>query len=171
MAMADRLAQLLGVLSLSATDRFRAGVDASLGRGGAHAAALVHLEAYPGDSVQELADVLDVSQPASVKLADRLSADGLLERRPGRDNRTRALHLTPKGRRAAGRVLADRAAELDPLIAVLDQGERARLEPLLEKLVSALADDRPEALTVCRMCDRDTCCGARAGCPLGHTVP
>lgn len=169
--MADRLAQLLGALSLSATDRFRSSVNGSLGRGGAHAAALVHLDAYPGDSVQELADVLDVSQPAAVKLADRLSADGLLERHRGRDNRTRALHLTSKGRVAAARVLADRAAELDAILVVLDRDERTRLEPVLEKLVAALADDRPGALTVCRMCDRDTCCGDRAGCPLEHTVP
>jgi MarR family transcriptional regulator, negative regulator of the multidrug operon emrRAB len=168
--MADRLAQLLGALSLSATDRFRAGVDGTLGRGGAHAAALVHLDAYPGGSIQELATVLGVSQPAAVKLADRLGADGLLERRSGRDNRTRALHLTPTGRTAAARVLADRAAELDRILAVLDRDERDRLEPLLEKLVEALAGDRAGALTVCRLCDRETCCGAPAGCPLGHTA-
>jgi MarR family transcriptional repressor of emrRAB len=166
----DRLAQLLGVLSLNAADRFRAGVDGTLGRGGAHAGALVHLDAYPGDSVQQLADVLGVSHPAAVKLADRLGADGLLERRPGRDNRTLALHLTPKGRAAAAQVLLDRAAELDRILAVLDREERARLEPLLEKLVGALAGDRDTALTVCRLCDRSSCCGARAGCPLEHTA-
>ncbi len=55
--MADRLAQLLGALSLSATDRFRT-IEGTLGRAGAHAAALVHLDAYPGDSVQGLAKVL-----------------------------------------------------------------------------------------------------------------
>ncbi len=168
--MADRLSQLLGVLSLSTADRFRATVDDSLGRAGAHAAALVHLEAYAGESVQHLATVLAVSQPAAVKLADRLAADDLLERRPGPDKRTLALHLTPKGRRAAARVLADRAQELHHVLAVLDADERARLEPLLEKLVAALAHDRPGALTVCRLCDRTTCCGTPGGCPLDHTV-
>ena len=168
--MADRLAQLLGALSLSASDRVRSSVDGSLGRGGAHAAALVHLDAYPGDSVQALAAVLGVSQPAAVKLADRLAADGLLERRPGRDKRTLALHLTANGRAAAAQVLSDRAAELDRVLAVLDFDERARLTPLLEKLVAALADDRPVALTVCRLCDRGSCCGAPPGCPLEHTV-
>lgn len=168
--MADRLAQLLGVLSLSATDRFRAVVDGRLGRGGAHAAVLVHLDAYPGSSVQELATALGVSQPAAVKLADRLSADALLERRPGRDNRTRALHLTARGRGAAAQVLVDRTTELESVLAALDPGDRDRLEPLLEKLVAALADDRDGALTACRLCDRETCCGGRAGCPLQHTV-
>lgn len=168
--MADRLSQLLGALSLSASDRVRSSVDASLGRAGAHAAALVHLDAYPGDSVQALADVLSVSQPAAVKVVNRLAGDGLLDRRPGADGRTRALHLTAEGRAAAGRVLADRSAQLDGVLEVLDRDERERLEPLLEKLVAALAGDRPAALTVCRLCDRGSCCGAPAGCPLGHTT-
>ena len=169
--MADRLAQLLGALSLSAVDRVRSSVDASLGRAGAHAAALVHLEAYPGDSVQALADVLSVSQPAAVKVVNRLAGDGLVERREGPDGRTRALHLTAAGRDAAARVRADRAARLEEVLRVLGDDERERLEPLLEKLVAALAGDRPRALTVCRLCDRTSCCGAPAGCPLEHTVP
>jgi MarR family transcriptional regulator, negative regulator of the multidrug operon emrRAB len=169
--VADRLAQLLGALSLSATDRVRARVEGELGRAGTHAAALVHLDAYPGDSIQQLSAVLAISQPGAVKVADRLVADGLVERRPGADARTLALHLTDAGRAASGRVLADRAGELAPLLAVLDPGERANLLPLLEKLVSGLADDRPGALEVCRLCDRDTCCGAPQGCPLQHTVP
>lgn len=168
--MADRLAQLLGALALSTTDRFRKSVEGSLGRAGAHAGALVHLDAYPGDSVRALADVLAVSHPAAVKLADRLAADGLLERRRGGDRRTVALHLTATGHRAATRVLADRAGELGSLLAALDGEERSALEPLLEKLVSGLASDRPDALIVCRLCDRDTCCAAPHGCPLEHTT-
>lgn len=169
--MADRLAQLLGVLSLSATDRFRTAVDGSLGRGGAHAAALVHLDAHPGGSVQALADVLAVSQPAAVKLVDRLSADGLVERGPGSDRRTTALVATAAGREAAHRILAERATELDRVLGVLDPGEREQLGPLLEKLVAGLAGDRPGALTACRLCDRGSCCGERGtDCPLQHTV-
>jgi len=103
-------------------------------------------------------------------MVDRLQADGLLERRAGSDARTRALHLTVSGRAAACRVLAERGDELDHLLETLDDGERTSLLPLLEKLVAGLADDRPGALTVCRMCDRDTCCGVPAGCPLDHTV-
>jgi DNA-binding MarR family transcriptional regulator len=168
--VADRLAQLLGVLSLGASDRVRSSVDASLGRAGAHAAALVHLDAHPGDSVQALADVLKVSQPAAVKVVNRLADAGQLERRPGPDRRTRALYLTANGRAATTRVLADRASQLEHVLGALDHAERKRLEPLLEKLIAALANDRPGALTVCRMCDRATCCGAPPGCPLEQTT-
>ena len=118
--MADRLAQLLGVLSLGASDRVRSSVDASLGRAGAHAAALVHLDAHPGDSVQALADVLEVSQPAAVKVVNRLADAGLLERREGPDRRTRALYLTAHGRAAAARVLAERASQLEHVLGALD---------------------------------------------------
>jgi len=168
--MADRLAQLLGVLAIAAADRCRAAVDGAVGRGGAHAAALVHLDAHPGESVQGLADVLRVSQPAAVRIVDRLAADGLVERRAGADRRVRALRPTGKGRRAAADVLLERAAALDELVSVLDPRERAALEPLLERLVAALAQDRPGALTVCRLCDRSVCCGAARGCPLDHTT-
>jgi MarR family transcriptional repressor of emrRAB len=168
--MADRLTQLLGVLSLAATDRFRSAVEGSIGRGGAHAAALVHVEAHAGGSVSALADVLGVSQPAAVKIADRLAADGQLERRPGPDQRTWALHLTPAGKAAAAQILAARARELDGLVAALSADEQQALEPLLDKLVAALADDRPGALQVCRLCDRDACCGSGPDCPLQHTV-
>ena len=169
-ADSSRLAQLLGVLSLAATDRFRERVDDSLGRSGGHAAALVHVDAHPGGSIEELRRVLDVSQPGAVSLAGRLEGDGLLERRAGPDGRTRALHLTPAGQAAARAVLRDRDRELDELVSPLDTTERAALEPLLAKLVSALADDRPRALRVCRMCDRERCCNERVECPLEHTV-
>src|SRR3954470_20965910 len=110
--MADRLPQLLGVLALAATDRFRGAVEGSLGRAGAHAAALVHLDAHPGGSVTSLAAVLGVSAPAAVKLADRLPADGWHERRPGTGGPTRALPRTGAGRPAAAQVLSARADEL-----------------------------------------------------------
>src|SRR4051794_29639072 len=116
--MPDRLAQLLGVVALAGADRCRAAVEGAVGRGGAHAGALVHLDAHPDESVQGLADVLRVSQPAAVRIADRLAADGLVARRPGADRRVRALRLTPKGRRAAANVLAERADVLDELVLV-----------------------------------------------------
>lgn len=168
--MADRLAQLLGVVALAATDRVRGTVEGSLGHGGAYAAALVHLDAHPGDPVGALADVLGVSQPAAVKLADRLSADELLERRPGPDRRTTALFLTQRGRRAAARALAERAGELEELLRVLDADERGDLERLLERLAGALAEERTDALHACRLCDRDACYASGAMCPLDHTA-
>jgi MarR family transcriptional regulator, negative regulator of the multidrug operon emrRAB len=165
----DRLANLLGVTALAAADRLRAAVEADLGHGGAAPALLVHLHAYPGESIEALRRVLAISQPATVRAVDRLADEGLVERRPGADRRTLALFLTRRGRRAARRVLAWRAASLRDMLAALDDDEQARLLPLLERLTSCLAVDRPGALNVCRMCDRRACL-KQPGCPLGHTT-
>jgi DNA-binding MarR family transcriptional regulator len=165
----ERLANLLGVLALAATDRLRAAVESELEHGGSTPAALVHLQAHPGASVEELRRVLGIAQPPAVRLVGRLVAEGLLERRPGRDRRTLALHLTPAGEAAATGVLARRRGSLRPLLDTLQPAERATLAPLLEPLVSALAGDRPGAMRVCRLCDRDACTRA-PGCPLEHTT-
>jgi MarR family transcriptional regulator, negative regulator of the multidrug operon emrRAB len=165
----DRLANLLGVTALAAADRLRVAVEADLGHGGTAPAVLVHLQVYPGESVEALRRVLAISQPATVRAVDRLAEEGLVERRPGPDRRTLALFLTRRGQRAARRVLTRRAASLRDLLAALDEDDKARLLPLLEKLTSWLAVDRPGALNVCRMCDRRACLQP-PGCPLGHTT-
>jgi MarR family transcriptional regulator, negative regulator of the multidrug operon emrRAB len=165
----DRLANLLGVTALAAADRLRAAVEADLGHRGAAPALLVHLHAYPGESIEALRRVLAISQPATVRAVDRLAEERLVERRPGADRRTLALFLTRRGQRAARRVLTRRVANPRHMIAALDDDEQARLLPLLERLTSCLAFDRPGALNVCRMCDRRACL-RQPGCPLGHTT-
>jgi MarR family transcriptional regulator, negative regulator of the multidrug operon emrRAB len=164
-----RLAQLLGVTALAAVDRLRPSVQQEAGHGGSAAGALVHLHAWPGESLDRLRNVLAISQPATVRTVNRLVADGLLERRPGPDRRTVALILTAAGRAAAERVLAARAAALQRFLAPLDDDERERLLPLLERLASSLAHDRSSAVRICRLCDRDACYGT-APCPLDHTA-
>jgi MarR family transcriptional repressor of emrRAB len=165
----DRLAQLLGVTALAAADRLRAAVEGDLGSGGSGPAALVHLQAWPGASVEELRHVLGISQPATVRMLDRLEGDGLVERRPGADRRTLSLHLTTRGDEAATRLLERRAGSLEDIVGTLGADERAALEPLLERVVAALADDRPGAMRVCRLCDRKSC-RRDANCPLDHTT-
>jgi DNA-binding MarR family transcriptional regulator len=165
-----RLANLLGVTALAAVDRLRPMVDEEAGHGGGAAAALVHLHAWPGESVERLRRVLGISQPATVRTVNRLVADGLLERQPGPDRRTAALVLSDSGRKAALRVLEARAEALQGFLEPLDEDERARLLPLLERLAASLAEDRGGAVRVCRLCDRGAC-SETAPCPLDHTVP
>lgn len=167
--MADRVDQLLGVTALAAIDRLRAAVAAIPGVGEAEAGALVHLQAWPGGSVGDLAGVVGRSQPATVRLVDRLVDRGLLERRSGPDRRTIALVLTQAGSRAADTILAARTSALSPLLGGLSAGERDALEQLLESVVAGVADDRPAAHHVCRLCDRGACCSG-PGCPLQHTA-
>src|SRR4051812_19341589 len=115
----DRVEQLLGVTALSTVDRLRAALVEGPGVAEAEAGALVHLQAWPGSSVGELAGVVGRSQPATVRLVDRLVEQGFVRREPGADRRTLALVLTHAGSRAADAVLAARAATLAPLVAGL----------------------------------------------------
>jgi DNA-binding MarR family transcriptional regulator len=165
----DRLVNLLGATVLAATDRTQAAIAGAVALGGAAPAVLVHVAAYPGESVEALHRVLRISQPGTVQVVQRLVDRGLLERRPGRDRRTHALHVTTAGHEALGELLERRAQVLEALLGPLSGAEREQLTPLLEKVVSGLADDRPQALTVCRLCDRDACC-REPGCPLSHTA-
>jgi DNA-binding MarR family transcriptional regulator len=166
---ADRVAQLLGVTALAAMDRLRAEVAGTPGLSEADAGALVHLQAWPGGSVGDLAGVVGRSQPATVRLVDRLVERGLLCREAGVDRRTVALVLTDAGARAADAVLAARAAALAPMLADLSLSERATLEHLLGRVAAGLAEDRPSAVHSCRLCDRNACTSG-PGCPLEHTT-
>jgi DNA-binding MarR family transcriptional regulator len=165
----DRLDQLLGVVALSAADRMRDAVEQALAHGGAVPAALVHLDAYPDQPLDALRVALRISQPGVVRVVDRLEEEGLVERRAGRDGRTRSLRLTGEGIQAAAGVRRRRASALSSVTASLTESERRQLLPLLERLTSALAADRSAALATCRLCDRDTCCETGQGCPLMHT--
>jgi DNA-binding MarR family transcriptional regulator len=165
----DRLDQLLGVTALGVLDRLRAAIGEGSGVSEAEAGALVHIQAWPGGSVGELAGVVGRSQPATVRLVDRLEQRGLLRREPGVDRRTAALVLTEAGSHEADAVLAARATALAPLLSYLSDSEREALERLLNRVAAGLATDRRAAVHVCRLCDRDACTSGPS-CPLDHTT-
>lgn len=124
--------------------------------------------------MDDLRNAVGLTPSGAVRLVDRLAAAGLVERRPGADGRSLALHLTGRGRRAARRVLAARAESLARLVAVLDERERRSLVDLTEKLVAALATQRladrgrdqdPAGGWLCRLCDVDACGRPDGRCP------
>ena len=164
-----RLEQLLATQALAVVDRVRPATQAAVAQEGSGPAALVHLMAHPGGSVGDLERVVGLSQTGAGRLVDRLVAAGLVERGTGRDARTQSLSLTHDGLTAAGRILECRAAAVAPMLEHLTPSERVELERLLGRLVEGLAQDRPGALRVCRLCDRAACC-AGPGCPLDHTT-
>lgn len=167
----QRLEQLLGVVALAATDRFRHAMEQELGLGGAAPGALVHIQAWPGGSINDLSRVVGLSQPATVRLVDRLVERGLVSRAGGEDGRTRALACTSQGAALVQRMLGERSQHLGGMLAGLSDGEREQLEGLLDRLVGGLVEDRQAALSLCRMCDRSACQGEACRCPLNHTNP
>jgi MarR family transcriptional regulator, negative regulator of the multidrug operon emrRAB len=119
-------------------------------------AALVTIDAYRDQSIEELRGALGLSQPGTVRLVDRLVAEGWAERRPGRRPRTVSLALTAAGRRMARRVVAARERAVRELIAPL-AAEAEVLERALERLLHTRGHRGRDPERVCRLCARAVC--------------
>src|SRR6185436_6473081 len=123
MHMTSRDANLLGALGIVLGDLLD---DAAELAGGASAAtALVALHgSSAGDTIDALAGRVGLSHSGTVRLVDRLAGDGLVERRRGADQRSAALVLTPRGRRAARSVLSRREANLHARLGLLTDDQQ-----------------------------------------------
>jgi DNA-binding MarR family transcriptional regulator len=167
---ASRQANLLGALAIAVVDRQGEARADDDGRGLTAAAALNHLRLRPGQNIDFLARLLHISHPATVRLVNRLEAEGLVERRPGEDDaRSRALVLTPAGQGAALAAARKRLEILDRMLSALTTAERRQLEPVIEKLLGALTIDRWDARHICRLCDIPTC--QMPACPVDKAIP
>lgn len=127
-----------------------------LGVDGTAAAAVAYVALADELSVGELAERVGLSHSATVRVVDRLEAEGLLRRTPSRrDARRRALVLTAEGAARHGRVHERLDADLDRVLATLTTGQRVLLRRIVENVAAALADP-----AVCRHC-------SPTGCPAG----
>jgi MarR family transcriptional regulator, negative regulator of the multidrug operon emrRAB len=172
--MTDRLANLLGVVGLAVADRIKGTAQDILNHAGETPAALVIIGYGLGPSNDQLRRILGLSHPGSVRLVDRLVADGLVERREGRDKRAVALYLTNRGAALREKLLVGRLACIRPLLMSLTETEQEALATLLHKLLSSLETTDLERCTLCRLCDDRVC----SNCPIpadfrhqGSTAP
>jgi MarR family transcriptional repressor of emrRAB len=167
---ASRQANLLGALAVAVVDRLHQARADDDGRGLTATAALNHLRLRPGQNIDFLARLLHISHPATVRLVDRLEAEGLVERRPDEDDaRSRTLVLTPAGQRAALAAARQRLEVLGQMLSPLTAAERRQLEPVLEKMLGAVTTDRWDARHLCRLCDFPTC--RKPACPVDQAIP
>src|SRR5689334_2990208 len=133
-------ANLVGAAALALADRVQSAVEQAGGHGASGPAALAALHGTAaGASIDALARIVGLTHSGAVRLVDRLEAGGLVERRRGADHRSTALWLTPRGRRAASRVLAQRTAVIDSVLAELPVPERAALVRVSARLLPLLA--------------------------------
>jgi DNA-binding MarR family transcriptional regulator len=156
-------------LALTLVDRVDLG-SARVSRRGANApAALITLLWYPDRPIAFLAKRLRISHPGAVQLVDRLATDGLVERIPGADGRTRLLALSSRGEDAAMRLLAERRRVLDRAVSALDDEQVRALADAAEAMLEAITDDLLTSEYMCRMCDELACPDAR--CPVERAEP
>jgi len=127
------------------------------------AAGLTLVGHIPGISIHELSKGLGMSHPGTVRLVDRMVADGLVTReRSQTDGRAVALSLTPAGKEREQMILSSRRIALGKVMSVLTSDEHEALAQISEKLITAIVTDGEYALRVCRLCDSNAC----NGCPL-----
>lgn len=160
--MRDRSANLLGAVGLAVSDRIGETAREVLGRAGETPAALVVIGYGTGPSNEGLRRILGLSHPGSVRLVDRLVADGLVERREGCDKRQIALHLTERGTALREDLLKGRLAAVRALLSPLTEPEEQLLAALLRKMLSALGTTNLARCTLCRLCDDRVC----TDCPI-----
>ncbi len=160
--MIDRTANLLGVVGLAVADRIAETGRDILNHAGETPAALAVIGYGFGPSNDQLRRILGLSHPGTVRLVDRLVADGLVERRAGRDKRAIALHLTETGASFRETLLLGRLATIRPFLMPLTETEQDSLATLLHKMLSSIETTDLERCRLCRLCDDRVC----TNCPI-----
>lgn len=163
-----RQENVLGALALALVDELAVAVAQEAGHGAAAPAAIVGIGTTPGLTIDQLRAILGLSHSGTVRLIDRLAADGLVERRPARDGRAVALSLTEAGGEAMERVLSARQQLLARTLTVLSAEEQVQLTTMLERLLTSLTRGREGADHICRLCNEAVCPSDR--CPVERAV-
>ena len=166
MVTEPEIANLLGALSLAVMDRIEQGARDIIDHRGETPAALVVLGYGPGMTNDKLRRILGLSHSGAVRLVDRLVSDRLVERRPGKDGREIALHLTAKGAATRKDLLASRISAVASVVDVLSASERKRLGELIHDMLARQDTSELDRFTICRMCDNGVC----TNCPLPTSV-
>lgn len=103
--------------------------------------ALALVRAQPGLDQSALGRALSINRASAMKLVNLLEERGLVERRPGRNLRSHALHLTIEGEAQLRDMIGRLRASEAPLLATLSKAERETLLRLLHRLHAPLSSD------------------------------
>ena len=127
----------------------------------------VTLLGWRGESSSDvLQEALGLSQPACVRVVDRLAAAGLVERRRVAGDRRSQVALTAAGERAAERLArqARKAVERALRAAVPDTHVEAFVDSL-DKLAAVVVGEAVDTVRFCRSCDVAACMSGGRVCP------
>lgn len=115
-----------------------------------------------GDALQE---ALDLSQPACVRVVDRLTAAGLVTRRRTPGDRRVRIALTAAGERAATRLVAGDGVQEALHEALPDVEDLDRFVAALDRVATVVFGDARDTLRFCRSCGVAACVSGPRGCP------
>jgi DNA-binding MarR family transcriptional regulator len=160
-------ANVLGALMLATSDRMVESVQAELGLSETAAAALSALNQFlDRPTVDQLAQVVGLTQSGGVRLVDRLERDGLVRRGAGTDRRSASVSLTSAGRRLAEKVELARLQLLGGVTAPLTAEERDTLAGLAGRMLVGMMREPGATRWICRLCDLAACGRPVGQCPL-----
>jgi len=167
LAPSGHAANVLGALMLATSDRMVESVQAELGLSETAAAALSALDQFlDRPAVDQLAQVVGLTQSGGVRLVDRLERDGLVRRRAGTDRRSASVSLTSAGRRLAQKVEMSRLQLLDDVMVPLSAEERDTLAGLAGRMLVGMMREPGATRWICRLCDLAACGRPGGNCPL-----
>lgn len=129
------------------------------------AAAILTLHFHAPLTGTGLSRILRLSQPATVRLLDRLVDAGAVARAGRKDGREVGLALTASGKARARALLKARDNALAALLTPLAPDKRAQLAELLDEVLPEAVGNRNDARFLCRFCNHGVCDGP--ACPIG----
>jgi len=167
----DRTANVLGALVLLVSDRMTGAVAGAAGHSVTAATTLSALSQFlDRPSIDELRRVLGLTSSGTVRLVDRLEADGLVARSPGVDGRSTTISLTESGAAVAARVAGARADVLSEVLHLVSESDRAALEDIAARLLAAIMVGPGPSPWMCRLCDTSVCGHGGGHCPISVAV-
>lgn len=172
-------ANLLGALALAVTDRLGRLSRRHPNEALSGLAALNVIGVHGGRSNNELALALGLSHTTTVRLVDRLEAEGLVASVAGRDRRRVELSLTPAGAARLAGLMAERQQLLKRCLAPLSPRDRADFARISAQILAGFVAGSDEADRLCRLCDEQSCpdtlcpvhCALSGAACAGHDAP
>ncbi len=134
--------------------------------GNSQLSVLVILHSFPGASIENMSQALDLSHSNLVRVVEQLRQMNLLEKKAGKDARSNALFITPAGETVLADFYQQRDAQMQGVLEALTADEQQLLAALVNKLLTNFPDGRENDGRICRYCTIDVC--SRADCPM-HT--
>ncbi len=156
-AVNPKLVNLVGVVSLAIATQIREAKETAAGQSASSPAALVLIHRYPEITVDVLGRYLQLSQSGAVRLVDRLTQQGWVQRNRGQDKRFVTLSLTEVGETVAIAILKERHQQIAQALTVLTPTEQQQLIQLLTKISKQQPDTGEQAEYMCRLCDMSIC--------------
>lgn len=160
------LGNRLGALANAISDRLQRELIPDAPISNSQLSVLVILHSFPGVSIEDLSQALDLSHSNLVRTVEQMRQTGILTKKSGKDNRSSALFITPAGEETLSDFYHKRQQQMQVVLNVLSTDEQEMLAVLVDKLLTKFPNGRENGGRICRYCDIDFC--SRADCPM-HT--